>query len=110
MMMVMIKSKFLCFLIVLLLCSACDSESNNNNTLVPAYPAQESAAFQQFSRQCSSCHRPPMPNAHMASTWPTVVARMQQHKQQHGLLVMRESEKQQVLDYLQTYAKKDVPE
>jgi len=69
------------------------------------YPDQESASFQQFSRQCSGCHRPPMPDAHIATAWPMVVARMQQHKEQRGLLVMNDIERQQVLDYLQTHAK-----
>jgi len=97
-----IKNKFIGYFVIVLLSSACSSESNN---ALMTYPDQESTAFQQFTRQCSTCHRPPMPDVHVATAWPTVVARMQQHKEQRGLLVMNDVEQQQVLGYLQTHAK-----
>jgi len=49
-----------------------------------------------------------MPDVHAAKDWPMVVARMQQHKEQRGLLRMREKDKQEVLAYLQAHAKKEV--
>jgi hypothetical protein len=106
-MMVMIKNNLVGFFVIVLLCSACDSESNH---VLMTYPAQESAAFQQFTRQCSSCHRPPMPDVHIARDWQAVVARMQQHKEQRGLVVMSDAEQQQILVYLQANAKKEVIE
>jgi len=105
--MMMIKNNFLTCLAVALLFSACDSESNH---ALMTYPEQESTAFQQFTRQCSSCHRPPMPDVHTAREWEGVVVRMQQHKEQRGLLVMSDVEQQQVLTYLQAHAKKEVRE
>ncbi len=106
-MMVMIKNNFLICLGAVLLFSACDSESNH---VLMTYPEQESAAFQEFTRQCSSCHRPPMPDVHIAKDWQAVVARMQQHKEQRGLVVMSDAEQQQILSYLQAHAKKEVIE
>ncbi|PCH53808.1 MAG: hypothetical protein COC22_01670 [Flavobacteriaceae bacterium] len=103
----MIKNNLVGFFVIVLLCSACSPESNN--TLM-TYPEPESAAFQQLTRQCSSCHRPPMPDAHAARDWPAIVARMQQHKEQRGLVVMSHVEQQQILAYLQAYAKKEVIE
>jgi len=100
--MVMISNRIGCLMVALFLCSACDSGSEH---VTAAYPDQESASFQQFTRQCSACHRPPMPNIHIAKAWPAVIARMQQHKQQQGLLVMNSAEQQQVLAYLQAHAK-----
>jgi len=98
------NNSFICLAVVLLF-SACDSESNH---ALMAYPEQESTAFQEFARQCSSCHRPPMPDVHMAKEWEGVVVRMQQHKEQRGLVAMSYAEQQQVLSYLQTHAKKEV--
>ncbi len=98
----MIKNKIGCLIVVLFLCSACDSDSEH---VITTYPDQQSLEFQQFSRQCSTCHRPPMPDVHVAGAWSAVVARMQQHKEQRGLLVMSNIERQQVLAYLQAYAK-----
>ncbi|PCI45057.1 MAG: hypothetical protein COB41_02490 [Proteobacteria bacterium] len=102
-----IKNKFVGCFVIVLLCSACSSESNH---ALITYPDQESTAFQQFTRQCSSCHRPPMPDVHIAKDWNAIVVRMQQHKEQRGLLVMNHAEQQQVLAYLQANAKKDVIE
>lgn len=99
----MIKNNVVAYLVaVLLFCTSCASESEPS---LISYPDQQSASFQQFSRQCSSCHGLPMPDVHIATAWPTVVARMQQHKEQRGLLVMSDVEQQQVLGYLQTHAK-----
>lgn len=100
----MISNKIGCLAVALFVCSACDSDPEH---IAMIYPGQESASFQQFTRQCSSCHRPPMPDVHIAKAWPAVLARMQQHKEQRGLLVMNDREQQQILGYLQTYAKKD---
>jgi len=103
----MIKNKIAGFFVTALLCSGCSSEPNH---VLMTYPEQGSAVFQQFTRQCSSCHRPPMPNVHTAREWEGVVVRMQQHKQQRGLVAMSHAEQQQILAYLQVYAKKEVEE
>lgn len=99
----MIKNSAVAYLgTALLFLSSCASESEPS---LASYPDQQSAAFQQFSRQCSSCHGLPMPDAHIATAWPMVVARMQRHKEQRGLLVMSDVEQQKILGYLQAHAK-----
>ena len=49
-----------------------------------------------------------MPDVHTAQEWLMVVARMQQHKEQRGLVRMNMNEEKEVLNYLQMYAKKEV--
>ncbi|MDX8398203.1 MAG: hypothetical protein R8K49_07795 [Mariprofundaceae bacterium] len=98
--MVMNRSSWLAGL--LFLGSACDANVEHKPAL---YPDQTSASFELFVKQCSSCHQPPMPDAHLAKAWPAVVERMQQHKQQQGFWVMNAVEKKQVLQYLQSHAK-----
>jgi len=102
----MIRHNFLlvCFIALF---AGCDSETSHQ---LASYPDQQSSGFQLFSKQCSSCHRPPMPDVHVAKAWPMVVARMQQHKEQRGLVRMSDDAQHEVLIYLQTYAKKEVQE
>jgi len=71
----------------------------------PQYPEPSSPGFQQFSKQCSSCHRPPMPSQHTAQAWEGVVAVMQKHKAQAGMDIMNKTEKEQVLSYLQQHSR-----
>jgi len=80
----------------------CNQETPS--TSVAAYPDQGSKNFKQFARQCSACHRPPMPDLHTALAWEGVVSLMQQHRVQQGLGAMKADEKQQVLDYLRRHS------
>ena len=88
------------------LLTACNSH-DDNPTVAQAtqYPEPSSQGFQQFSKQCSSCHRPPMPNQHTAQEWEGVVAVMQTHKAQAGMEIMNQHEKEQVLSYLQKHSR-----
>ncbi len=94
-----------CFILALAGCSA----SETNSTTAAVYPDQTSKGFQQFSKQCSSCHRPPMPNQHTAQEWEGVVAVMQTHKAQAGMEIMNPQETTQVLSYLQQHSRTNQP-
>jgi len=98
------RNNYLGLLLLVLFCSSCSSEVER---VTVQYPEQQSEGFRLFTQHCSSCHRPPMPDVHQAQDWPGVVARMQQHKEQRGLMVMSLIQQQQVLVYLQKHAKKD---
>lgn len=107
------RDKLICALFVLFLCAGCSDDSNWSlqqtiKRIAADYPDQQSQDFKQFSQQCSACHRPPMPDIHTAQLWLSTVNRMQQHRQQRGLLTMTDREKQQVLAYLQSHAQQDV--
>jgi len=107
------KNNLICALLVLFLCSGCSDDSNGSlqqtiKRIAADYPDQQSEDFKQFSQQCSACHRPPMPDIHSAGLWLSTVNRMQRHRQQRGLSMMTDTEKQQVLAYLQSHAQQDL--
>jgi len=105
----MTKNSVTCLLLMLLFCVSCsDDSSRSEQQSKQIYPDQESENFKQFARQCSNCHRPPMPNMHTAQLWLSTVNRMQRHREQRGLAKMIDTEKQQVLAYLQSHAKQEV--
>jgi hypothetical protein len=90
--------------IILLTLAACEA---GQSTLQADYPDQQSRAFQIFARQCSQCHAPPMPTAHTAMEWPSVMARMQQHRIQRSLAPIMAQDMVVIRDYLIRHAKKD---
>jgi len=96
---------FFVFLCVFVL-SACDT---NSQTTIAQYPEQQSQGFKVFSKQCSSCHRPPMPSTHTAHEWEMVLFRMQKHRQQRGLTVLNEIEKKDILAYLKRHSQQEKP-
>ncbi len=105
----MTKSNFACLLLLLFFCSACsDDPSRSVQHSKNIYPDQQSEGFKQFAKQCSSCHRPPMPNIHTAQQWMSTVNRMLRHREKRALPKMTDIEKQQVLAYLQNHAQQDV--
>jgi len=85
-----------------LICTACSDADYDQTVLI--YPDQESAGFKQFAKQCSACHRPPMPNIHPSNLWVTTLNRMRKHRQQRGFSVMTEVRQQEVLEYLQSHS------
>jgi len=87
----------LCF--VALATSACDYSR-------PAigYPDQQSQAFNVYARNCSQCHAPPLPDAHPASEWPNVIARMQEHLVQRSMAPIAASDIQVLRGYLEAHA------
>jgi len=95
--------KYSCYAMLLVL-AACNNQETSNSATMNAYPDQASKGFQQFSKQCSSCHRPPMPNQHTALEWDGVVDLMQQHRAQAGYGAMPDDVRKQVLAYLQAHS------
>lgn len=83
------------------LLSACDVPSQ-----LIDYPEMGSARFKNYYAQCSACHAPPRPTAHTASEWPSVIARMQEHRIENRMLPMAASEMIAVRDYLMQHAAK----
>jgi len=93
------------FILTLISLTACDTSKSDSSQAPQLYPEQNSLAFQQFSKQCSACHRPPMPNQHTAQEWESVIAVMQTHKAQAGMEIMTPAESKQVLAYLQKHSR-----
>ncbi len=103
--MVMKRNSVLCLSLVLFFAVACsDTTQSEAQKSLSIYPDQQSADFKQFAKQCSTCHKPPMPNIHPANLWVTTLYRMQKHRQQRGLGRMTETQHQQVLAYLQRHS------
>ncbi|MDQ6970117.1 MAG: hypothetical protein Q9M16_06390 [Mariprofundus sp.] len=98
------RNSVIALLLVLLLSVACSDATQGADKTVSLYPDQQSAGFKQFAKQCSACHRPPMPNIHPANLWVTTLYRMQKHRRQRGLVIMTDAEQQQVLAYLQSHS------
>ncbi len=99
------RNNFIVLLLLLLFSVACsDATQQSTQSSVSIYPDQQSADFKQFAKQCSACHRPPMPNIHPANLWVSTLYRMQKHRQQRGLKRMTDAQQQQVLAYLQSHS------
>jgi len=79
--------------------------SQSEEKLQPVqYPEAGSEALNNFQNQCSQCHQPPRPSAHTAKEWPSVIARMQQHRIERRISPMMASDMLAVRDYLQRNA------
>ncbi|MDQ6999628.1 MAG: hypothetical protein Q9M12_01920 [Mariprofundus sp.] len=78
--------------------AACDPGNSPKQTV--DYPEMDSPAFQNYRAQCSECHVPPRTTTHTAAEWPSVIARMQQHRVQRRMAPMKASEMTAVRDYL----------
>jgi len=99
------RNNLIALFVLPLFAVACgDSAQQSVSPSVSMYPDQQSADFKQFAKQCSACHRPPMPNIHPANLWVSTLYRMQKHRQQRGLKRMTDAQQQQVLVYLQSHS------
>jgi len=78
--------------------SACDSGSRPNQAI--DYPEMGSQAFQNYRALCSECHVAPRTTTHTAAEWPSVIARMQQHRVERRVAPMAASEVAAVREYL----------
>ncbi|RMG91032.1 MAG: cytochrome c [Zetaproteobacteria bacterium] len=88
---------------LLVLLSGCNQQS----PAVPAYPEMTGEGFKTFAEHCSACHAPPKPTTHTAREWPSVIARMQQHRIQRGLGAMPAADMVKIKDYLLEYARSE---
>jgi len=78
--------------------SACDSGNSPKQDV--DYPEMDSPAFQHYRAQCSECHVPPRTTAHTAAEWPSVIARMQQHRVERRIAPMTAADMAAVRAYL----------
>jgi hypothetical protein len=68
------------------------------------YPEQHSPGAQVLLQKCGSCHAPPLPSAHVAKVWPSVLERMQMRMTTKGQVALMPRETGVLLDYLQRHA------
>jgi len=78
--------------------ASCDADHSPKQ--VVDYPEMGSKAFQNYRAQCSECHVPPRTTAHTAAEWPSVIARMQQHRVGRRIAPMMVVDMNAVRDYL----------
>jgi len=90
-----------CALWVVLLLAACDAPRKGDAL---SYPDADSADFQVFAKQCSQCHAPPQPTAHVTTEWAQVIARMQQHLVQRSMAPIPAADLTVLRRYLETHA------
>jgi len=83
--------------ILILLLAACGESAP---TQVVNYPEPGSPALANFQKQCSACHAPPRPTVHTAVEWPSVIARMQQHRMEHRMAPVQAVQLTMLRDYL----------
>jgi len=77
---------------------ACDSGNSPKQTV--DYPEMDSQSFQNYRALCSECHVPPRTTTHTAAEWPSVIARMQQHRVERRIAPMAAAEVAAVREYL----------
>lgn len=80
-----------------LLLAAC---SQSTPTQTVSYPEPGSPSLANYQNQCSQCHAPPRPTAHTSVEWPSVIARMQQHRMERRMAPMTVSKMTMIRDYL----------
>lgn len=81
--------------------TACSNEISKTPLV---YPEPNSAGARLLKEKCTGCHVPPLPSAHAAEEWSSVVFRMQNHRITRGLGPIGDSERQQLVAYLKKYA------
>lgn len=69
-------------------------------------PAPVSPRAILFRDRCSQCHAIPDPKLHTADEWPRVVERMQANMRSMGKKVITESEKKEIISYLERSSQK----
>jgi len=84
------------------LLAGCDSGAKQAEAIV--YPEMQSRAFENYRQQCGVCHVPPRTTAHTAAEWPSVIARMQQHRVERRIAPMMAGDMTAVRDYLVRHA------
>ena len=95
-----------CVSIVLLgmLLTACELPQGESKITLPE---PESPGAKLVKKFCSDCHAPPSPKVHTAKEWPNVIYRMQEHRRMNAYSPMLDHELEQMLDYLQQFAKSE---
>jgi Dihaem cytochrome c len=67
-------------------------------------PEEGTAVEQLYSERCGSCHHPYLPSSMTSAMWAMQVEAMQLKMVQAGRAPLTDSEKREILDYLQRNA------
>jgi len=84
---------------------ACSQEQQSEPLKVTDYPDYNSEPAKLYVSKCSGCHAAPLPAAHIARQWSSVVQRMQMRMKNKAVQPLNSSELAIVLDYLQKHAR-----
>ena len=84
--------------------SGCGSDIGSVNPNPQPIPNLDSPGGKIFKEFCSSCHGLPSPAVHKAEEWPYVIERMQVHRVKNAYLPLTESQKKELINYLQENA------
>ena len=97
-----IKAMFASLVLALLV--SCSSEHQQVSL---SYPDADSEPALLYLAKCGDCHAAPLPTAHTAKMWVSVVNRMQFRMISKKVFPLSEKEQTIILQYLQTHAKKE---
>ncbi len=64
-------------------------------------PRGASAGSTVIAGYCGTCHVPPRPQSHSPAEWPSVVARMEEHRRKNGLAAIPSEDLARIIRYLQ---------
>jgi hypothetical protein len=82
------------------------SACGNNQTAQPKnYPDKGTPQAELYMEKCSQCHAAPLPDAHTARIWPSVLQRMQLRMKTKNVTPLTRKEMSIILGYLQQHAK-----
>jgi mono/diheme cytochrome c family protein len=70
-------------------------------------PELGSSAEQLYARRCGGCHRPYLPSTMTSAMWAEQVSAMQLKMAQAGVAPLSNSERREILDYLERNAGND---
>lgn len=90
----------------LVCCALLAGCSGSGTSEQPAHVADVQSHHGVLGKYCSVCHAPPSPRLHSKAEWPSVISRMDLHRVEARLPALTDSERQQVLAYLQSHAEK----
>ncbi len=68
------------------------------------FPDPDSAGAVLLVGRCGTCHVAPLPTAHVADGWLTVLNRMQMRMRSRGYPLLEKEEQRVLLEYLQAHA------
>jgi len=81
--------------------------SNEHQQVSLSYPDADSEPAMLYLSKCGDCHAAPLPTAHTAKMWVSVVNRMQFRMISKKVFPLNEKEQASILQYLQTHAKQE---
>jgi len=70
------------------------------------YPEEGTPQANLYMTKCGQCHGAPLPTAHTANVWPSVLDRMQVHIKANNVAPVSREEMSIILGYLQQNAQK----